>query len=110
MWKRIPIDGSKRYVLQLCQDAERVRYLLPRPEGSPPTAEMLVESQQVSADLIANYRVDEILRTTVLSSGERFTVGPHGEWFTEAEQIAIETKGWNAVPWVGGVMPNLPPK
>jgi hypothetical protein len=62
----------------------------------------------MNGDLIANYQLDEILRTTVLSSGERFSIGAHGEWFTEAELKAIDTSGWNAVPWVGGVMPNLP--
>jgi hypothetical protein len=109
MWKRIPINVGERYVLQLCQNAERVRYLLPRHQDSPPSADMLLETALIDGDLIASYRIDDIVRTTSLVSGERFTASPHGEWFTEAERKAIETKGWNAVPWVGGVTPNLPP-
>lgn len=68
---------------------------------------MLVETGPIAADLVENYRIDDILRTTVLSTGERFTVGPHGEWLTEAERKAIDSMGWEAVPWLGGVAPSL---
>jgi hypothetical protein len=53
-------------------------------------------------------RCDELLRTTIFNYGERYVVGPHGEWFTEAEQKAIATHEWKRIPSVGHVMPNLP--
>src|SRR4051812_34315433 len=107
MWKRIAVNPAKSYVLELCQDGQRVRYFVAREFDAPPNAHMVVP---VSACLIAEYRLEE-LGSVRLSNGETFTFGPHGEWFTEAEAKAIqEQRQWSSIPWHEGIEPRLPPK
>jgi hypothetical protein len=71
---------------------------------------MVLQTVPIDGSLIADYKIDEIINSVSLVSGERFSVGAHGEWFTESELKAIEGAGWNAVHWVGGAMPNVPPR
>lgn len=107
MWRGHSINPDRQYILQLCQDQNRARYIRPRETTSAPSAEMLLETVPIDGNLIASYKFDEICRA-LLTTGERFTIGPHGEWFTVAELQAIESVGWNAVAWVGGARPTLP--
>lgn len=114
MWKRVAVDPEKRYVLQLCQNAERSRYFLARETGESPHPDMVLETIPVAAKLVAEYRFDE-LQNLRLSNGESFSFGPHGEWFTESETIArMEMirglRGWASIPWHNGIEPRLPPK
>ena len=114
MWKRVALVPEKSYVLQLCQDESRVRYFLAREIEEPPHPDMVLETVPVSARLVGEYRFEE-LRSVLLSNGETFSFGPHGEWFTEAEtkarlEMIRGLRGWASIPWHNGTEPRLPPK
>ncbi|MBL8798351.1 MAG: hypothetical protein JNM56_30935 [Planctomycetia bacterium] len=110
MWHRIAIDPNKDYVLQLCQNAERVRYFRARAIDEAPHADMVFETVPLPAEIVRDYRLEE-LRGRHLSNGEMFAFGPHGEWFTEAESNVMRRRGgWNNIPWHNGIAPRLPPK
>jgi hypothetical protein len=107
MWKRIPISDEKRYVLSLCQNARGHRYCAVTEAGTS-APDMVLQTTEIPADLVRRYAVQEIERLG-LADGGRFVFGPHGEWFTLAENEAL-AGDWDSVPWITKRPPALPPK
>ncbi len=106
MWKRIPVSDDKRYVLNLCQNAKGHRYCVVTEAGSS-ASDMIRQTVEISPDLIRRYATREI-QQLALSDGGHFVFGPHGEWFTTAEEEAL-ADDHDSVPWITPA-PTLPPK
>jgi hypothetical protein len=107
MWRRIPVSYDKQYVLNLCQDAKGYRFCVVTEAGST-APDMVRQVTEISSDLIRRYAVHE-LEKLPLSDGSHFVFGPHGEWFTIAEEEAL-ADDQDDVPWITSVAPTLPPK
>jgi hypothetical protein len=109
VWRRIQGISGSRYVLQPCQGSDRVRYVRPREaESGEPDPNRLAETEPFPGEWVTAYDFASI-RSVRLASGERFALGPHGEWFTEFKLAAMRAGPWDRVPWLGGTEPRLPP-
>lgn len=107
MWKRIQTSDNQRYVLNLCQNAEGHRYCVVTEAGSS-APDMIRQTMAISPDLIRRGAFREIEQIP-LTDGSYFLFGPHGEWFTAAEEEAL-ADDHEIVPWVTSVPPTLAPK
>lgn len=107
MWKRISVSDDKQYVLNLCQNAMRHRFCVVTEAGSV-APDMVRQVTEISSDLIRRHAYEEIVKLP-LSDGSHFVFGPHGEWFTTAEEEAL-ADDQEDVPWITDVAPTPPPK
>lgn len=69
---------------------------------------MVRQVTEISSDLIRRYAWHEIEKLP-LSDGSHFVFGPHGDWYTIAEEEAI-ADDQEDVPWITDVAPIPPPK
>jgi hypothetical protein len=111
MWHRIVAAPGSRYVLQLCQGPDRVRYVRPREaEAGEPDNHRQLETQPFPGEWVTNYDFQAIGAVRLLG-GKVFGLGPHGEWFTEEELDALRDYRQRVpFPWHNGIEPQLPPK
>ena len=110
MWRRIEAIPGSRYVLQLCQGPDRVRYVRPREaDAGEADPHRVLETESFPGEWVTSYDFRSI-RSMRLSDGRRFGLGAHGEWFTEEEMESLRGRAKRPVPWHNGIEPRLPPK
>jgi len=110
MWKRVPLDDNKQYILNLCQDSEQRRFCALTELGHEhPHA--VGTTSVIPIELLRKNAWGEISsHFPLLPYNIKFLFGPHGEWLTEQENHAIETEGFSSVPWITAHPPRFPPK
>ncbi len=109
MWKQVPISDDKRYVLNLCQSADRRRFCVVTEIGVQ-APDMVLQTEEVSPATLRSYAFQEIEGRTRTTDGQVFVFGAHGEWFTEIEAERLRDTNHDSIPWVTSIPPRLPPK
>ena len=110
MWKRIAISDDRRYILNLCQSEDGTRYCVVSEAGGE-VPDVVFRTEEIAPALLRSYATRQIEERGVLTNGERFVFGPHGEWFTIPEVEALmDPYARNPVPWATDKPPTLPPK
>jgi hypothetical protein len=110
MWKKRQIFDDRHYVLSLCQSKGGTRFFVVSEVGED-VPDLVFQTQEIAPALLRDYAWRAIEEQYTLSNGEKFVFGPHGEWFTLAEEKALgDPFGKDPIPWATPVPPSLPPK
>lgn len=107
MWKPIELEEGRSYCLALCQDQQNKRYCCITEAGAEAPHE-LRRTTVIPNDLLRARASRQISESYLLTTGQSFVFGPHGEWFTQEEIEAINKEDFLSVPWVSGAAPELP--
>lgn len=114
MWRRDEVHEEVEYRVCLCQaKSGRRTYALHVAHGDLPLPpETIFVTDIVPIELLLSGHIPRISETIRLTTGERFFIEAHNVWFTSTEMQALESNDhdWEAVPWVNGLWPLLPPR
>ena len=113
MWKRLQVDRTKKYFLQLCQASHGGRrFVLTEAGQTEREPDCVFETGFCNNELLWWGNLEQISQTTLLTTGDRFHVDAHGVWLTndEVRQMKEHHFALEKVQWCRGIQPRFAPK
>lgn len=111
LWSSSDIKDDKRYCLDLCYADEGDRFFQLVEYGSDkPSNNVFARTEIVDNTLLKKRGTSKISRETLLNSGDRFYVDPHGVWITQNEDRQLKSGvEFRLVEWETGKEPVFAP-